>query len=285
MESLLKNFLDKASKEKFALGAFNLDSLETLKAVVAAVKNLNAAAIVEVSPGELDYLGLRNLASLVDNTRREFGIPMFLNLDHAQDLDKIEECLSFGFDMIHYDGSKLPFEENLHNAKIVAEMAHRQGVLVEGEIDHFPGASELNPAAETKTLTDPELAKAFVAETGVDIFAVFVGNKHGVFTDGSERLDINHLKKLRAVLPDTWFSLHGGSGVPAADIQEAIKLGVVKVNINTELRLAWRVGLEVALGDNRQESAWYKLTEKPLAQVQKVVEDKIKIFHESRHLA
>lgn len=278
MENLLKEYLEKAQKENFALGAFNLDSLETLKAVVVAAQKTKAPVLVETSPGETEYLGMRNLVALVDNVRRELGIPLFLNFDHADDLNKIEIALDFGFDLIHFDGSKLSFEQNLHDTKRVVGMAHAKGVLVEGEIDHFPGSSELNPAAEIKTLTDPELARVFIKETGVDIFAVFVGNKHGVYTDGSERINLEHLKKLREVLPDTWFSLHGGSGIPVEDIQAALKYGVVKVNVNTELRLAWRENLEIALDDNRHESAWYKLTAKPIEEVAKMVEDKIRTF-------
>ncbi|MCL4397967.1 class II fructose-bisphosphate aldolase [Patescibacteria group bacterium] len=281
MENQLKAFLDKANREKFAIGAFNLDSLETLKALAAAAKKMRAPVLAEVSPGEVDYIGIRNLAALIDNTRREFGIPLFLNLDHAEDTDKIEEALNFGFDLVHYDGSKLSFEKNLHNAIPVVKAAHEKGILVEGEFDHFPGSSELHEETSTDSeqiLTDPEMARAFVKETRIDILAVFVGNKHGVYTDGSERINLEHLKKLREILPDTWFSLHGGSGIPAEDIREAIKYGIVKVNINTELRLAWRESLEVTLGDNRHEAAWYKLTEKPIAEVERVIEEKIKVF-------
>ena len=278
----MKEFLTKAKKEGFAVGAFNLDSLETLKAVVLAAKKLHSPVLAEVSPGEVDYLGWGNLAAMVDNARREFGIPLFLNLDHADDVDNIKKSLDFGFDLVHFDGSKLPFEQNLHLAKQVVEMAHAKNILVEGEIDHFPGSSELHDEKistdSQQILTDPELARAFVKETEIDIFAVFVGNKHGVFTDGSERINLEHLKKLQEALPNTMFSLHGGSGIPAEDIQSALKYGIVKVNVNTELRLTWRENLEVVLGGDRHESAWYKLTEKPIEEVAKVVETKIEMF-------
>lgn len=280
----LKDFLIDAKRKGYALGAFNLDSLETLKAVVNVAVKSRSPVLVEVSPREVDYLGWANLAALIDNARREFGIPLFLNLDHADDVNNIEKAINFGFDLVHYDGSKLPFEENLHNAIQVVKMAHERGILVEGEIDHFPGSSELHEEAGSgqdtvnSRLTDPELARAFVNETGVDIFAVFVGNKHGVFTDGSERINLEHLKKLREALPDTMFSLHGGSGIPAEDIQAALKYGVVKVNVNTELRLAWREALETALGGDRHEAAWYKLTAEPISAVQRIVETKINLL-------
>lgn len=287
----LKNWLIKAREEKFALGAFNLDSFETLKAVRLAAKRLNSPVLVEVSPGEVEYLGIRNIASLVDNARREFGIPLFLNLDHATDLDLIKESLNFGVDLIHYDGSKLPLEDNINNAKQVVSWAHAKNILVEGEIDHFPGSSELHtqesikgqvlspPAGEAGIkYTDIGLAQRFVQETGVDIFAVFVGNKHGVYLDGSEKLDLGYLQKLREALPNTFFSLHGGSGIPAEDIQAAIKLGVVKVNINTELRIAWRKSLTESLANNPNEYTWSRIAQKAIEEVQKVTEDKIKLF-------
>ena len=277
-EYMLKDFLQKAFGNHFALGSFNLDSLETLKALSKAADNLHAPVLAEVSPGEVEYLGIHNLASLVDNAKRNLGIPLFLNLDHAADLDKIEQALDFGFDLVHFDGSKLPLEENIAKAKQVVEMAHRKNILVEGEMDHFPGASELNPASQPINLTDPESAKEFVHVTGIDIFAVSIGNKHGFYTDGSKKLNIELLEKIRVALPNTFFSLHGGSGAPDQEVKQAISLGVVKVNINSELRIAWRDALESSLGENRHEYTWAKITEKPIAEVQKVIEEKIKLF-------
>lgn len=261
----MRKFLDKAKKENFALGAFNLDSFETLKAVTAAAQELNSAVIVEVSPGEENYLEVRNVASLVDNTRREFGIPIFLNLDHADDLNVIENALDCGFDLIHFDGSELPLEDNLAKTKQVVAWAHAKEVLVEGEID---------PIGDK--FTDPAAAKKFVDETGVDIFAVSVGNKHGI--GENEKLDLDLLQKIRETLPETFFSLHGGSGISTEDIQAAMKLGVVKVNVNTELRAVFRQGLEASLKDKPDEIAWYELTQPALAAVQKVVEEKIRML-------
>lgn len=267
----LKDYLLDAKKRGYALGAFNLDSMETLKAVVAASQRTKVPVLVEASPGEADYLGMRNLAALVDNAKRELGIPLFLNLDHADDLDKIEIALDFGFDLIHFDGSKLPLEDNLSKTKQVVSWCHKKDILVEGEID---------PIGEK--LTDPLGAKGFVEQSGVDIFAVSLGNKHGMPGMGEdEKLDLALLQKIREALPETPFSLHGGSGITVTDIREAIKLGVVKINVNTELRLAWREGLETSLGGDRHESAWYKLAAKPIEEVSKVAENKMKIFYES----
>lgn len=261
MENFLKKYLEKARAENFAVGAFNLDSLETLKAVSLKAKELNSPVIVEVSPGEINYLGTRNVASLVDNAIRELDTPIFLNLDHAEDLDKIKECLDFGFSLVHFDGSKLSLDDNIFKAKEVVSWAHDKGILVEGEIDPIGGR-----------FTDPEMGKRFVGETGVDIFAVSIGNDHGI--SDHEGIDLNHLEKIKQILPDQWFSLHGGSGIPAEQVKQAIGLGIVKVNINSEMRQAFKNGLDLTI----PELAWYKITDKAIAQVGKVVEDKIKIF-------
>lgn len=269
MEKLI-DWLNKGKAENFAVGAFNLDSFETLKAVCLAARKMHSPVIVEVSPGEEKYLGLRNVASLVDNARREFDIPIFLNLDHADDMAVIEKAVNFGFDLIHFDGSKLPLEDNVAKAIQVVTLAHGKNILVEGEINHIPNAGEGGE------YTDPVHARDFVTRTGVDIFAVSIGNNHGV--SSQEKIDIAHLQKIRAVLPEQLFSLHGGSGLPAEQVQEAIKLGVVKVNINSEMRLAFKTNLKL----DTDELAWYKITEPSLVAVSKVAEEKIAIFGSSQ---
>lgn len=256
-----KDYLLNASSQGFALGAFNLDNLETLKAVTAAAAKTNSPVIVEVSPGELDYLEMSNLASLVDNAKREFGVPLFLNLDHATDLNIIEKSLDFGFSLVHFDGSRFPLEENTEKTKQVVFMAHQKDVLVEGEVDPIGGP-----------LTDPEVAKKFVADTGVDIFAVSIGNNHGISEHEGINLDL--LRQIHGVLPETFLSLHGGSGIPDDQIRTAIKLGVVKININSELRIAFKKNLDLTV----PELAWYKITPPAIEAISKVVENKTRIF-------
>lgn len=257
----LADFLQKAWEGHFALGAFNLDNLEILKGVALAAKNLSAPIIVEVSPGELNYWGMPNFAGTVDNLRRELGIPIFLNLDHAADIDIIKNSLDFGLSMVHFDGSKLPLEENISKAKQIVAWAHAKNIPVEGEMDSIG-----------EKISSPEEAKNFVDQTGVDIFAVSIGNKHGV--GENEKLDLPLLQKIREALPNTFFSLHGGSGIAPEDVKEAIKLGIVKVNVNTELRIAFKNNLDLSTN----ELAWYKITQKAIEAVQKVTEEKIKVL-------
>ena len=282
----LVDYFNRGIANKFALGAFNVGNLETLKAIAMAAKNLESPVIIEVSPGEEKFLGLQNFSSLVVNLNEEYGVEMFLNLDHGDDLDIIKSSIELGFDLVHFDGSKLPYEENVRLTTEIVSMAHSKGVLVEGEIDHFPGASERHENEKTSDwqniLTDPQKAKEFVEQTGVDILAVFIGNAHGVY-DNEEKLNILKLQEIKAVLPKTFFSLHGGSGIAVSDVRAAIDTGIVKVNINTDMRMAYRETLENVLRGSPDEVAMYKLMPPVIEAVEKVVEEKILLFGSARN--
>ncbi|MDO8515282.1 MAG: class II fructose-bisphosphate aldolase [bacterium] len=267
---MLIDLLKTAKEKNFAIGAFNAGGLESLRAIAGAAKKLESPIIVEVSPGEEKYLGLQNFSSLVNNLKEEYGVEIFLNLDHGEDINIITNAIELGFDLVHFDGSKLPFEENIRLCQEVVTMAHSKGVLVEGEMDQIG-----------KKITDPSLAKKFVEETGVDIFAVSIGNKHGMGED--EKLDLERLQEINTVLPETFFSLHGGSGVAPEDVAAAIKLGIVKINVNTELRIAYRETLENVLRGDPEEMAMYKLLPPVIEAVEKVVEEKILLFGSSQN--
>jgi len=278
-----RDWLEKAKREGWAIGAFNVGNLETFKAIAQAAQAQKSPVIIESSPGETDWMGADNIVDLAKNYSQEFGIPILVNLDHAQTLEECQTGIDAGYDLIHFDGSKLPLAENLKIAKLVVELAHVKGLVVEGEIDHIQGSSEVHPGAAAdeisqSTFSDPEKAKQFVADSGVDIYAAFFGNVHGVFLGGSEKLHIDVLEKLAAALPNSFFSLHGGSGIPDDQVKEAIQKGVVKVNVNTEMRQAFKDNLEKELKDNPAEYAMYK-TEGPVIEaVQKIVEHKIEVF-------
>lgn len=282
----VQDWFDRAQKEHFALGAFNVDNFDVLKAVVEKAFELKSPVIVEASPGEEKSLGLRNLVAIVNNYKSEYQIPIFLNLDHADDEETINNSLELGFDLVHFDGSKLPLEENTAIAKRITALAKSKNVLVEGEIDRFPGESKpfsvltTNDQQPTTSnqYTDPQAAQEFVTQTGVDILAVFVGNKHGTYADQSEHLDLEKLQELKKALPDTFFSLHGGSGIPDEEVKQAISSGIVKVNINTQLRVAFRETLENTLKGNPEEYTWYRLTPAAIESVKEVVENKIRLF-------
>lgn len=293
-----REWFQKAQEENFAIGAFNVDNLDILKAICEAAALKKSPVMLEFSPGEVGYFGLENIVDLVANAREHYDIPILLNLDHAK---KLEDCLaainiggpstqrlaqgsgSSSFDEVHFDGSELTFEENIEYSRKIVEAAHTKEILVEGEIDKISGSSEvheqdLNLAALANSYTDPAKATKFVQATGVDIYAAVFGNVHGIFPNQPD-LDFELLGKIREVLYKTFLSMHGGSGIPAEQVKQAIKIGkIVKINVNTEIRQAFRDALTEEIGENPQESTYYKLTPDIVEAVMAVVEGKIDVF-------
>lgn len=277
-----REVLERAEKEGWALGAFNAANIETLKAIVSAANRLRAPVIIESSSGETEFFGAENLVDVVKNYREETGLPIFINLDHSPTEGEVEIGIEAGYELIHFDGSKLPIEENLEITKRVVDQAHAKGLLVEAEIDHIGGSSaphlqeDVESAQKESAYTDPARAADFVAQTGVDTFAAFFGNVHGVYKT-SPKLDLGLLRQIREKVP-CFLSMHGGSGIPEGEVKEAIKVGrIVKINVNTEMRIAFREAMEKTLAET-EEVAAYKMMPPVIEAVQKVVEAKIQLF-------
>ncbi len=274
--------LARAAAGRYAIGAFNVSEFLTLKAVVLAAKKLRAPVIIETSPGETAFLGPPVCAALLHAMARFHKVPIFGNLDHATTLADLRTGIAAGYAMLHFDGSLLTERENVQKTRKAVLLAHARGSMVEGERDHITGSSKRHRrrsrAEQAKgRYTDPAAARRFVQETGVDIFASFVGNVHGIFAD-REQLDMPLLKRIRAAVPASCFlSLHGGSGIRDTDVRAAIRAGITKVNVNTELRIALLDALRRALRTTR-EAAPYKLFPPVLAAVQRVAEQKIRLF-------
>ena len=274
--------LKKAKDNHFAIGAFNVCNIETLKAIAQAAEKLQAPVILEASDGEVNYFGIKELTAVVKILRNDLNIPLILNLDHGKDFETCKRAIEAGFDYIHFDGSALPLEDNIKITQEVVKIAHKYNLPVEGEMDRIQGSSEdhtkENPAKyqmEGK-YTDSEAAYGFVKKTGIDVFAAFIGNLHGTFAT-SEKLNFDILKKLTAILPNTYFSLHGGSGISADQIKKAVEMGIVKVNVNTDMRIVFKKVLQKTLNES-DEIAFYKLAQPAISAVQEVVEEKIKLF-------
>ncbi len=274
-----REWLQKAKDEKFAIGAFNVGNLETFKAIVRASANKKSPVIIESSPGETKWMGAANIADIAENYSREYGAPIIVNLDHSETLEDCMEAIAAGYGLIHFDGSKLSYEENLNIAKRVVAAAHAKGLVVEGEIDRIVGkGSEVHKEMYTTDelrsgYTDPNKAKEFVEASGVDIFAAFFGNIHGTVPPGGQPpLDIGLVQKVNSVT-GKFLSLHGGSGIDAGDIKLAIaEGGINKVNVNTDLRVAYRAALEKVLKDDPDIVALYKILPEVVSAVQEVVE-------------
>ncbi len=277
---------ERARKGHYALGAFNLDNQETLKAVVQAAKAKNAPVLVEVSKGEADALGLDNVRDMVDNYKTDYGVEIYINLDHSPTVDDAIAGITAGFECIHIDISQADHnaadKEIIAKTKHVVKAAKLTGALVEAEPHYFGGSSNLHTekidyAEIKKYFTKPEEAKKFVEETGIDTYAAAIGNLHGHYPV-PKVLHLDLLREIRAAL-DCNISLHGGSDTPGHYFVEAVKIGVTKVNINSDMRIAYRETLEKVLKENPTEYAVVKLMDQVVAAVQKVVETKIDMFN------
>ncbi len=265
-------YFQKAKKEGWAIGQFHAANLETLQAIINAAQKLKSPVIIGTSEGESKFIGLRKIACLVSSYKKETGLPIFLNLDHGKDLGYIRKAIDAGYDSVHFDGSKLSLDENIKRTKEVLEYARKKKVLVEGEV------GVIGDAEKTKeVLTKPEDALKFVKSTKVDNLAVGVGNMHGIKASGiNPHLNLKRLREISRKVKSAGLVLHGGSGTPSKDVKEAIKLGIVKVNINTELRLAYTKGLKKVL--KSKEIVPYKYMPEVINSIQKIVEEKIKLF-------
>lgn len=278
--------MQRARNEHFALGAFNLDNQETLIAVVRAASVKKAPVIVQVSKGEADAIGLDNVRDMVDNYKSELGLEIYINLDHSPSVEEAIKGIEAGFELIHIDISQAnkeaTYEEIVDGTRKVVEYAKLTGAIVESEPHYFGGSSNLskdniNYEEIKKTFTTPEGAKQFVDETGIDIFAAAVGNLHGKYPV-PKVLDLALLQQVRDAI-DCNISLHGGSGTPGHYFGSAVKIGVNKVNINTDMRIAYRNTLEKVLQENKSEFAVVKLMDQVIDAVQLVVEEKIDMFN------
>ena len=213
-------------------------------------------------------------------------LPLILNLDHGKSLEYIKEAVEAGYGAVHFDGSKLSVEDNIQIARKIVQYAHKKDVLVEGEISAIGGASKkLGKAPEIREedLTDPDIAEKFIIKTGVDSLAVNIGTFHGVEIKENEfvgkHINFKRLRELREKIGKKVFLvLHGGSGVGAEEIKEAVKNGIVKINVNTELRIAYAETLKQFLKENPSEVVPYKIMPGVIGAIQKVVEEKIKLF-------
>ena len=280
-----RHLMQRSRQQGFAVGAFNIDNQETLIAVCRAAQKLNAPVMVEVSDGEVKALGLENIRDMVDNYRDEYGVEVYINLDHSPTVLDCKRAIDVGFEFIHIDISQANHEaseeEIIAKTKEVVDYAKFTGALVESEPHYFGGSSNvhhegINYEEIKKTFSTPEGAKAFVEATGVDTFAAAIGNLHGKY-DVPKELDIELLTSIRQSI-ECQISLHGGSGTPLHFFEEAAKVGVSKININSDMRYAFRTVLEKSLEQHPDEFAVVKLMDDVKDAVQAVVEEKITAF-------
>jgi fructose-bisphosphate aldolase, class II len=255
-----RDILAEARRGGYAVGAFNFNNLEQLQAIVRGAEAEQTPVFLAASEGAVHYAGLDYLVALARTAAASCPVPLVLHLDHGRDLELIARCISAGYTSVMIDASNLPFEDNTRVTRLVVEMAHRRGVSVEAELGKLKGVEDIISVLERDAvLVDPGQAQEFVKATGIDSLAPAIGTAHGAFKfKGEPRLDFERLERVRD-LTGIPLVLHGASsvpeavvalaakygakvagarGVPVVDIQHAIRLGVNKVNVDTDLRLA-----------------------------------------------
>jgi ketose-bisphosphate aldolase len=283
----LRKLLQGAQEKGVAIGHFNVSDLVLLKAVFAAARELSVPVLVGLSEGEREFVGVRQIAAFVRSLRDEFEFPIFLNADHTHSLAKGVEAAKAGFDSIVFDRSALPFEENVRQTKQAVEAlkAINPAMLVEGEIGDIGTGSEIHESSPdlSKGLSTPEEARQFVSNTGIDILAPAVGNMHGMLKSmvtgkAKKHLDIKRIADIKRAA-QVFLTLHGGSGTNDGDLREAIAAGINIVHINTEVRVAWRSGLEQGLAKNADEVVPYKILPSAVDSVRQVVSARLRLFN------
>jgi fructose-bisphosphate aldolase class II len=283
----LRQALTEAEKRNVAIGHFNTSDLTALRAIVDAARELKLPVLVGVSEGEREFIGTRTAAAIVRSLRDESPFPIFLNADHTHSLEKVKEVAEAGYDEVIFDASKLPLEENLKQSKRAVEIAKsiRPEILVEGEIGYIGSSSAIleKRPAESLHMTDPEEARQFAAETGIDVVAPAVGNMHGLLREmvsgqAHKHLDVPRIGAIKRAV-GKFMTLHGGSGTADQDFVAAIKAGMTIVHVNTELRLAWRKGVEEGLRKDPDEVAPYKIMPAAYHNVFEVVKERLTLFN------
>ncbi len=297
-------FFRDALDTKYAIGAFNVYNMETIQAVVKAVKNTKTPAFIQVSKGAIDYAGLDFIVNIAKTAIKNCPTPIALHLDHGADFEICKKCIDAGFSSVMIDGSAHPYEENVKLTKQVVDYAHQNGVVVEAELGQLKGIED-DVSAEKSTYTDPKQASDFVRKTGCDSLAISIGTSHGAYKfAGEPSLDFERLIEIKKTIEEmtkTSFPLvlHGASsvkpelvkiansfgaklgsakGVPENLLQKASKLGIAKINVDTDLRLAMTTIIRKKLLENPKNIDPRKYLTPARNEITKIITDKIKTF-------
>ena len=272
-----KQILEHADQNGYAVGAFNVNNMEIIQAIAEAAGDLKAPVILQASQGAIKYAGVEYITSLVKTTAGLIDVPMALHLDHGTDFDEIMKCIRNGFTSVMIDASKHELEENIRLTKEIVRIAHSVGVSVEAELGKIGGTEDHIVVSEAEaTYTDPEEARIFVEETGVDSLAIAVGTAHGVYK-GEPKVDIERIKEIDRVV-SVPLVLHGSSGVPYDTLENAVKAGIRKINIDTDIRASFATSVKEFVGANPSEIDPRKILKPASARMADTVKEKIKVF-------
>lgn len=294
-----KGMFEKSMKEGFAIGAFNINNMEIIQGIVDAAQKQNSPVILQTSSGAIKYARIKYLMKMVEAAVEETNIPIAIHLDHGPDFETCKMCIDNGFTSVMIDGSKYSFEENVALTKKVVDYAHERGVVVEAELGQLAGIEDdVNVSEEDAKYTDPDQAKEFVERTGCDSLAIAIGTSHGAYKfKGEARLRMDILKQVKEKIPNTPIVLHGAStvipelvetcnsyggdipgakGVPDEILHEASLSGVSKINVDTDLRLAFTGEIRKSLAENPSAFDPRKYLTPAREKITEVVEHKIR---------
>ncbi|MBU1023494.1 class II fructose-bisphosphate aldolase [bacterium] len=272
--------ISEARLKGHAVGAFNVYNLESVQAVAQGVKEANSGVIFQITKSAVDYAGLKNIYDIVMNNIDIYNIPAAIHLDHGPSLEMVDECLEIGFSSVMFDGSSLPFKENIEKSRASVEKAHAHKATCEAELGRLVGTEdEISVDEKNAIYTNPDEALEFVESTGIDLLAVAIGNAHG-FYKGEPHIDFERLGEIRKKV-DVHLVLHGASGIPDESIQKAIKSGIGKINIDTEFRYATMRGIEDYLSEDAGTSAARNALAAGRERMKQKVIEKINLFRPS----
>ncbi len=294
-----KGMFEKSMKEGFAIGAFNINNMEIIQGIVDAAQKQNSPVILQASSGAIKYARIKYLMKMVEAAVEETNIPIAIHLDHGPDFETCKMCIDNGFTSVMIDGSKYSFEGNVALTKKVVDYAHERGVVVEAELGQLAGIEDdVNVSEEDAKYTDPDQAKEFVERTGCDSLAIAIGTSHGAYKfKGEARLRMDILKQVKEKIPNTPIVLHGAStvipelvetcnsyggdipgakGVPDEILHEASLSGVSKINVDTDLRLAFTGEIRKSLAENPSAFDPRKYLTPAREKITEVVEHKIR---------
>ena len=272
-----KQILQHADENGYAVGAFNVNNMEIIQAIAQAADELRAPVILQASQGAIKYAGIEYITSLVKTTAQQIDVPIALHLDHGTDFNEIMSCIRNGFTSVMIDASKHELEENIRLTKEIVKIAHAVGVSVEAELGKIGGTEDQIVVSEAEaTYTDPEEARIFVEETGVDSLAIAVGTAHGVYK-GEPKVDIDRIKEIDRVV-SVPLVLHGSSGVPYDTLGKAVGAGIRKINIDTDIRASFAGSVKAFVTENPDEIDPRKILKPARAAMAETVKEKIKVF-------
>lgn len=299
-EYLLKDAL----KNGYAVGAFNFANLEVLKSIIASAELTKSPVIAQMSESAISFIGEEYLKQIIIAARKQCKVPISFHLDHGKSLDSVKKAIDIGCDSVMFDGSMLPFEDNIAITKSVVDYAHTKGVFVEAELGSLAGIEDDVNVEESKSFyTDPAQAKEFVEKTGVDSLAIAIGTKHGAYKFGGEaKLRFDILDEIEKLLPDTPLVLHGASGVDEKAVDKLLELGVnikgakgvadnllaeaskkhiCKINGDTDLRIALLIGILHNIESNNKNIDYRKYLTEGMAEITKLCADKMNLYGSS----